>query len=107
MDIKSTVLSLLARIPADHWGFDAVAALVVIGAIALVALGYVTPDQLPQLIDAAYWGLGLIGVRAAALKAKAAAKQAAAVVVAAPRKDALAAAVEAANVLRLPPKDGA
>lgn len=112
------ILALLARVPADHWGLDLAAiALVALGCGA-VLLGVLTPDQLPAALDAALYVLGLVvpamAARAAALKVRASAgtKAALAAVAAVKARDEVAtieAAVEVANVVRLPsaPKEGA
>lgn len=112
-----SILALLARIPADHWGLDlAAVALVVLGCVAVLG-GVLPPDQLPAAIDAAVYVLGLVvpamAARAAALRLRAKTASAAALSAAEAARgrhldDALAKAVAAANVLRLPPpKEGA
>ena len=77
--ILPKLLKLLSRLPADHAGLD-LGALVVLVVTALVSglalqQGWLTAEQLPSALDAA-WAvllavLPLVGVRGAALAAKA------------------------------------
>lgn len=97
----SALASLLARIPADHWGFDLAALLIVALGCAAVLSGVLTPDQLPAAVDTALYGLGLIvpamAARGAILKARAqAGTQAALAAVAAAKAHDIRAALEAA-----------
>lgn len=77
--ILPTILSALARLPADRAGLDlgVLAVLVVTALVSGLALqqGWLTAEQLPSAIDAA-WAvllgvLPLVGVRGASLAAKA------------------------------------
>lgn len=77
--IFPAILSALARLPADRAGLDlGVLAVLVVTAIAsalALSYGWLTPEQLPSALDVA-WAvllgvLPLVGVRGAALAAKA------------------------------------
>lgn len=77
--ILPAILSALARLPADRASVDLGALVVLIltavGSALALSYGWVTPEQLPSALDMA-WAvvltvLPLVGVRGAALAAKA------------------------------------